>query len=451
MGTVFVGKYRLDRIIGEGGMGVVFEAVHLRLRQRVAIKMLQPHVLGDPEFVARFEREARAVATLESPNVAKVLDVDTSPEGLPFMVIEFLEGDDLADELERRGKLPTEEAVALVMEACVPIAQAHALGIVHRDLKPSNLFLATKGRERVLNLLDFGISKVTSDAESKLTSTALGTPDYMSPEQIRQSSDVDARADIWSLGIILYELLTGVTPFTGHPSAVIAAITADPIPPPRSLREDIPGGLEKVILRALEKDPRNRFPDIRSLSIALAPFAPEEELVPLSSVPVAPPPSSLPPRTHSEPPLPLIMHVRKGTPRDEPIAKARQPWPWLVVPAAIALIAGGAWLGAKVSATAAPTTTVSTPSSSLSTAPPDGTVNAVPPPTTNASSIRKPTVGPPPVRLGASVKTVSSQPVPSASTTDASVALAASAASTQPVPPAASSAPAPSATDPTTL
>jgi len=280
-GDLLAGKYRIIRTLGEGGMGIVYEAFHTRLRQKVAIKVLKPHVLAHPELAARFEREARAAATLESPHVAKVIDVDTSPEGLPYMVIEFLEGNDLGEELTRRGRFPVQEAVAFVMEACVPIAQAHAMGIVHRDLKPSNLFLAKKGSERVLKLLDFGISKILSDDEQKNTSslTTLGTPHYMSPEHVRSAADVDRRSDIWSLGVILYELLTGTEPYRGDPARVIAAIVSEPVPPPRTRREDIPEELERVIMRALEKDPRKRFPDVRALSVALAPFAPEHELV----------------------------------------------------------------------------------------------------------------------------------------------------------------------------
>ena len=281
LGTILAGKYRIDRVLGEGGMGIVYEAFHLRLQHRVAIKMLLPVVLADPEFAARFEREARAIATLESPHVAKILDVDTSPEGLPYMVIEYLEGHDLAEELATRGRLPAEEAVELVMEACVPIAQAHALGIVHRDLKPSNLFLATKGGERRLVLIDFGVSKVFADSEAKMTSSfqGLGTPHYMSPEQIRCPSDVDHRSDVWSLGIILYELLTGKTPFNGAATSVIAAIVADPVPPPRTFRPDMPEALQAVIMRALEKDLELRFQDIPSMAQALSEFAPVEEIV----------------------------------------------------------------------------------------------------------------------------------------------------------------------------
>ncbi|HEX7600651.1 MAG TPA: serine/threonine-protein kinase [Polyangiaceae bacterium] len=339
LGTTLAGKYRIERVLGEGGMGVVYEAFHLRLQHRVAIKMLLPVVLENPEFVARFEREARAAATLESPHVAKILDVDTSPDGLPYMVIEYLEGHDLSEELVKRGRLPVDEAVARVMEACVPIAQAHALGIVHRDLKPANLFLATNGGQQVLKLLDFGVSKVPADAASRMTAAllGLGTPHYMSPEQVRDASDVDQRSDIWSLGIILYELLTGRPPFDGSVSSVLASIVADPVPLPRTFRPDIPEALESVVMHALEKDVDRRFPDIRSLATALAPFAPEEELVPASSVP--PPPSDPTPA----PALELAVDEREPGSWAEPVPGAparRSRWAWVLVPAAAAAALG---------------------------------------------------------------------------------------------------------------
>jgi len=329
-GYVLAGKYRIERTLGEGGMGVVYEAFHLRLRQRVAIKVLRPAILVHPEFVGRFEREARAAATLESPNVAKVLDVDTTPDGLTYMVIELLQGNDLGEELTRRGRLPIQEAVGYVMEACAPIAEAHALGIIHRDLKPSNLFLAKKGNGRTLKLLDFGISKVLTEVDAKSTSplTTLGTPHYMSPEHVRNAADVDRRSDIWSLGVILYELLTGTEPYSGDPTQVIAAIVADPVPTPRTRRPDLPAELEAVIMRALEKDPRKRFPDVRALATALAPFAGEEELVPASvaqHLPAAP--SVRPPPNDSNPPIT----------RDQPTVIAPRARPRWVLPAGVAL------------------------------------------------------------------------------------------------------------------
>jgi serine/threonine-protein kinase len=343
-GDVLDGKYRVDRVLGEGGMGVVYEAFHLRLRQRVAIKVLRPSILAQPEFVTRFEREARAAATLESPNVAKVLDVDTTDAGLTYMVIEYLEGNDLADELTRRGRLPIQEAVAWVMEACVPIAEAHGQGIIHRDLKPSNLFLAKKGTERVLKLLDFGISKVLAESDGKSTSSfgTLGTPHYMSPEHVRNASDVDRRSDIWSLGVILYELLTGTEPFPGDPARVIAAIVTEPVPRPRTKRDDIPRELEDVIMRALAKDPRDRFHDVRALSIALSPFAPEVELVPLT-------PSARMRAAEPRSDAPVA-----ANPRDVPtmVAPKRRPARWVVSAVAVFVFVSGilSWWGLRASA-----------------------------------------------------------------------------------------------------
>jgi serine/threonine-protein kinase len=355
-GDVLDGKYRVDRVLGEGGMGVVYEAFHLRLRQRVAIKVLRPLIVAQPEFAARFEREARAAATLESPNVAKVLDVDTTDAGLAYMVIEYLEGNDLGEELARRGRLPIQEAVAYVMEACVPIAEAHAFGIIHRDLKPSNLFLAKKGSERMLKLLDFGISKVLAETDAKNTFGTLGTPHYMSPEHVRNASDVDRRSDIWSLGVILYELLTGTEPYAGDPARVIAAIITDPVPPPRTKRDDIPPELEAVIMRALAKDPRDRFPDVRALSVALSPFAPETELVPLTPSARMRLARSVPPPAMHKSDAPVALSGA-ANPRDVPTMVAPKPRRarWIVSLAAVFVFVVGvmSWWGLRASASVA--------------------------------------------------------------------------------------------------
>ena len=277
-GQVLDGKYALGRVLGEGGMGVVYEAMHLRLRQKCAIKILQPGVLKNDQVVARFEREARAAATIKNPNVVQVLDVDVTPQGLPYMVMELLQGHDLAEELDQRGQLSVAEASAYGITTCAALAQAHAKGIIHRDLKPSNLFLCEddEGR-RVLKLLDFGISKIKDEKEAaEVTSsiTVIGTPFYMSPEQVRSLRSVDHRTDVWALGVVIYQLLTGNVPFGGSATAVVAAIAADPVRPPREIRSDIPEKLEMVIMTALEKDPARRFQDVRAFAEALLPFAP---------------------------------------------------------------------------------------------------------------------------------------------------------------------------------
>jgi serine/threonine protein kinase len=277
-GDVVCGKYRLLRPLGEGGMGLVFEAEHLRLRQSVAIKFLRHEVLALPDAVDRFEREARASARIRGPHVVQVLDVDTDERGRPYMVMELLRGRDLEAELRVHGPFPVERAVDLVLQACVAVAQAHAAGIVHRDLKPSNLFLTEEAGKRVLKVLDFGISKIAPDADAppaSATSTCVtvGTPLYMSPEQMRSSRDVDGRSDIWSLGVILYELIAGTPPFLGTTTAAIAAIVADAMPSLRRVRPDVPEALERVLVTALAKAPADRLPTAEALGAALMPFA----------------------------------------------------------------------------------------------------------------------------------------------------------------------------------
>ena len=274
-GALIDGKYRVEQVLGEGGMGIVFQATHVRLGQRVAIKMLHPAMLSKPEIVERFEREARAAAQLRSTNAVRVVDVDVTPDHLPYMVMEFLDGHDLAAELERRGRFSVADAVDCVLQACTAMSEAHALGIVHRDLKPSNLFLAREGEATVVKVLDFGISKMAAtELDVHVTSTlaTMGTPLYMSPEQIRSTKSVDARADVWSLGVILFELLSGRPPFTGSAMAVSAAIVADPPPSLRELQPGVPESLEHVVVKALAKTPDARWPDVQSLAVALAPF-----------------------------------------------------------------------------------------------------------------------------------------------------------------------------------
>ncbi len=277
-GSVLGGKYEIGRVLGRGGMGLVVQARHLRMDRDVALKILLPALRSQPDVVARFEREGRAAAQLQDVHVARVLDVDTLPDGSPFMVMELLRGEDLADILTRRGKLPFRDAVGYVLEACAAMAEAHRAGIVHRDLKPNNLFVDKQGDRPVLKVLDFGISKVTGDVAASVTTTAtaFGTPLYMSPEQVRSAKNVDARADIWSLGVVLYELLAGESPFAApSATAILAAIIADKPTPIGDRRDDLPGPLADAVMRALEKDPAARFSDVQGFAAALAPFGPE--------------------------------------------------------------------------------------------------------------------------------------------------------------------------------
>jgi serine/threonine-protein kinase len=283
-GDVIAGKYRVGRTLGSGGMGVVFEATHLKLDQRVAIKLLKSSA-GIPEAAARLEREARVAARLRSPHVARVTDVDVTPSGVPYIVMEYLEGHDLGEELQSRGVLPIAEVVAWMLEICSAMAEAHALGIVHRDLKPSNLFLAEDDGRRRVKVLDFGISKAATEQQmTTLTRSVLGTPQYMSPEQVRSAKHVDWRTDIWSLGVVLYELLAGQLPFEGEtPTAVAAAIVADAPRSLHALREDVPKALETAVMKALAKDVSDRFDSVRAFAQAIASFSDAECPPPISS------------------------------------------------------------------------------------------------------------------------------------------------------------------------
>ncbi|WCQ92856.1 serine/threonine-protein kinase [Sorangium sp. Soce836] len=282
IGEVFAQRYRLERSLGRGSMGAVFVAEHVSLRQRVAVKFLLPRAKDFPGASARFLREARAAAAIRSEHVARVIDVGTAELGLPYIVMEHLRGRDLQQVLDARGPLPVSEAVDYVLQSCEAVAEAHARGIVHRDLKPGNLFL-TSGPSGVpvVKVLDFGLSKSAEDAaeeDGKLTASEmmLGSPCYMSPEQVRCTKDVDARTDVWALGIILYQLLTARFPFDAPSvSALFVAIVTDAPRPPRVHRWELPVHLEEVILRCLEKDVQQRLQSVVELSRALAPYGTE--------------------------------------------------------------------------------------------------------------------------------------------------------------------------------
>jgi serine/threonine-protein kinase len=283
-GTVLAGKYRVERLLGQGGMGWVVVATHLTLEQRVAIKFMHPEqAIEHPDAVTRFVREAKAAARIQSEHVARVSDVGTLENDSPYLVMEYLEGNDLEAEL-RRGRLPLSRAIEFAMQACEGLAEAHAAGIVHRDLKPGNLFLARRSDGSVrIKLLDFGISKLTSMPgglqENAMTSTQalMGSPLYMSPEQLRSSKNVDRRADIWSMGVIMYEMLGGRAPFDGDTLPEICTrIMAEPPLPLREAQPDVPLALEAVVMRCLEKDPARRFQDVAALGRALAPFGSPE-------------------------------------------------------------------------------------------------------------------------------------------------------------------------------
>jgi serine/threonine-protein kinase len=278
------GRYRFERVIGEGAMGTVIAAHHELLDVPVAVKILSLDLAGKQNFVDRFLREARAVARLKSEHVARVMDVGTLPTGQPFIVMELLEGADLERRLAREKRLPVSEAADFVLQALEAIAHAHSAGIVHRDLKPANLFitLSPDGRE-VVKVLDFGIAKLVDrqaiDKEGKRSGAltgdhaALGSPSYMSPEQVRDSGSIDHRADLWALGTILYELVTGAPAFDGQSAGEIFGAILHSKPAPLSkLLPDPPPMFEEVIAKCLEPDREKRWGDAAQLARAIAPF-----------------------------------------------------------------------------------------------------------------------------------------------------------------------------------
>jgi serine/threonine protein kinase len=279
VGDVVAGKYEVIGLLGSGGMGYVISARHVELGEMVALKFLRPEALAHAELVERFAREARAAAKIRSEHIANVFDVGVLPDGTPFIVMEHLAGKDLADYLHQEGALPISTAVEYVMQACEALAAAHAHGIVHRDIKPENLFLTQQAQGMMMiKVLDFGISKIALPRGKRdlvRTQMALGSPVYMSPEQIRRSDQVDARSDIWAIGCVLFELLTGVTAFD-EPSLLelsAAILEREPVPL-QTLRPDAPLELEDVVLRCLSKNADDRFQNVAELAAALYPFAP---------------------------------------------------------------------------------------------------------------------------------------------------------------------------------
>jgi len=276
-GEIFAGKYRIDEVIGEGGMGVVVLAQHLELDQPVAIKFLLDTIADSAEGAERFRREARAAAKIQSDHVARVYDVGVLETGMRYMVMEYLNGRDLADELVSRGRLPIAYGTRLMLEVLEGVNEAHSAGIIHRDLKPSNVFLAQRpdGRIRV-KVLDFGISKavgIVSAAELSLTKTSawIGSPLYMAPEQMQSARDVDARADIWSFGAIFYEVLTGEPPYVASslPQLCALLLSQDPTPLGQKIPE-VPADLEHLVMRCLMRDPSARYTTSHELMDDLA-------------------------------------------------------------------------------------------------------------------------------------------------------------------------------------
>lgn len=277
IGSTLAGRFRIDGLLGRGGMGAVFAATHLGLGHKVAVKLLMDEAAASPEAVARFEQEAQIVSRLVSPHVVRVHDMGKTEDGEPFIVMELLEGHDLASLVARPSALAIPAAVELVLEASLGVALAHASGLVHRDLKPANLFVARQhDGTAVVKVLDFGLSKLVRPGDVGLTQSAasFGTPQYMAPEQIMSAKHVDARCDQHALAMILFELLTKSPPYSAAtPAALTVTIVTKPPPSARSMRAEVPRALDEALQRAMAKRPSDRFADLGAFARAVAPFA----------------------------------------------------------------------------------------------------------------------------------------------------------------------------------
>jgi serine/threonine-protein kinase len=295
-GDVIAGGYRIGALVGTGSMGSVYAASHVGSGELVAVKVLHARYLREAEVLDRFVREARVAARLASPHAVRVHDVGMLPEGVPFFVMEHLQGVDLQRHVQHAGPLPSDRAVSYLLQACEAVAEAHDLGVVHRDLKPANLFLshAEDGRDRI-KVIDFGVSKLLKpldgDGDATATTMVVGTPAFMAPEQMR-SAKVDARADIWALGVTLFWLLTGKRPFMGEGIVKIYESILRGPPSLMAMRPELPAALEEVVKRTLVWNPEQRLGSVRELMQELAPFARPQPAGAMEDRDLEPPPST---------------------------------------------------------------------------------------------------------------------------------------------------------------
>jgi hypothetical protein len=376
IGREIGGRYRLTAPLGEGGMATLWRALDQQLDREVAVKILRPQYSADPGFAARFKQEARSAASLSHPNIVSVYDYGTDPDGeTQYIVMELVEGRDLASVLRERGRISIEDAVQVAIATASALEAAHRRGIVHRDVKPGNILITEEGDVKVT---DFGIARAVSEASMTVTGTTLGSVHYFSPEQAR-GDEVTGRSDVYALGIVLYEMITGRRPFEGDSAAGVALKRlTDPPPRPMVAGQPLPPGLEAILRRALEREPAQRFPDAGSFAEALREWQRDPDAVPAglaaARAGAAGPPAGEP-TVYVPPPVarPSDRAPYAGPPRQQaqPVRQEGQPWwIWLLAVLAVLLLGVIGFLGAQILTALGPAASP-TPSAPMVTIPTD--------------------------------------------------------------------------------
>lgn len=453
VGDLICGKYLVEKVLGVGGMAFVLSARHIELDEHFALKFLNAEFLQEKAIVERFMREAKAACKIRNQHVAHVHDVG-SHAGAPFLVMEHLTGQDLADVLADQGALPIQEAAEYILQACEALAVAHSHGIVHRDIKPENLFLVGHDGPRTLKLLDFGISKMPVGCSTLTGHLSLGTPHYMSPEQIRSTAGADPRSDLWSLGTVLYELLTGAHAFDGESGTEICAAVLETEPVPiRVRRPEVPEALCKIVEKCIEKERSQRWENAAELAHALLPFAPSRSIAsaercasvtrlssatPLAGTKIVPMLSSMPPARRVRTPESQRAFLAPAAPTPDVLASpkllARVPKATVLFSLAFAALGGYSLYAARTGAASVTTANRSESAIALASAnnPPIPRLNTTKPATESVQVTTKqhlPAL--PNLAKNRKMLPVSVHPLPAHTASASPVAAPAPAASTQ--------------------